>query len=78
MYGDNVHAAVIANNEPESGITIHIVDNRYDCGITLFQTRCIVDKNDTVDSLATKIHKLEHEYFPKVIESTILGKEILR
>lgn len=78
MYGDNVHAAVIANNEPESGITIHIVDNRYDCGITLFQTRCIVDKNDTVDSLATKIHKLEHEYFPKVIESTILGKEIPR
>lgn len=78
MYGDHVHQAVIDNHEEESGITIHIVDNKYDCGITLFQARCIVDKNDTAESLATKIHKLEHEYFPKVIEAAVLGKEILR
>lgn len=71
MYGHHVHEAVVAAGEHESGITIHIVDNRYDCGTTLFQARCSVTPEDTADTLAQKIHLLEKEYFPKVIDETI-------
>ena len=73
MYGHHVHEAVIANHEKESGITIHIVDKHYDKGTTLFQAKCQLTDSDTPDTLAQKIHLLEKEYFPKVIEKTILG-----
>lgn len=71
MYGHHVHEAVVAAHEPESGITIHIVDNHYDRGTTLFQARCTVDADETPDSLAAKIHLLEKEHFPRVIDETI-------
>lgn len=71
MYGHHVHEAVIANHEKESGITIHIVDNNYDRGTTLFQARCTVTPDDTPDTLAEKIHLLEKEHFPRVIDRTI-------
>ena len=71
MYGHHVHEAVVANHEKESGITIHIVDEHYDCGTTLFQARCTVDPDETADTLAAKIHLLEKEYFPRVIEETV-------
>ena len=76
MYGHNVHEAVVANHEKETGITIHIVDNRYDCGTTLFQARCEVLSTDTADDVAAKIHLLEKEFFPKVIEAVVLNKPI--
>lgn len=71
MYGHHVHEAVVAAHEAESGITIHIVDNHYDRGTTLFQARCTVDADETPDSLAAKIHLLEKEHFPRVIDETI-------
>lgn len=71
MYGHHVHEAVVANHEKESGITIHIVDEHYDRGTTLFQARCTVDPDETADTLAAKIHLLEKEYFPRVIEETV-------
>lgn len=71
MYGHHVHEAVVANHETESGITIHIVDEHYDRGTTLFQARCSVTQDDTADSLAAKIHLLEKEHFPRVIDETI-------
>ncbi|MBP5527666.1 MAG: phosphoribosylglycinamide formyltransferase [Bacteroidales bacterium] len=71
MYGHHVHEAVVAAGEHESGITIHVVDNHYDRGTTLFQARCTVTPNDTADTLAAKIHLLEKEYFPRVIDETI-------
>ena len=71
MYGHHVHEAVVANHEHESGITIHIVDNHYDRGTTLFQARCTVTPEDTPDTLAAKIHLLEKEHFPRVIDETI-------
>lgn len=71
MYGHHVHEAVVAAHEPESGITIHIVDNHYDRGTILFQARCTVDADETPDSLAAKIHLLEKEHFPRVIDETI-------
>ena len=76
MYGHNVHEAVVANHEKETGITIHIVDHRYDCGTTLFQARCEVLPADTADDVAAKIHLLEKEYFPRVIEAVVLNKPI--
>lgn len=71
MYGHHVHEAVVAAGEHESGITIHIVDNNYDRGTTLFQARCTVTADDTADTLAAKIHLLEKEHFPRVIDETI-------
>lgn len=71
MYGHHVHEAVVAAREQESGITIHIVDNHYDRGVILFQARCTVDADETPDSLAAKIHLLEKEHFPRVIDETI-------
>lgn len=74
MYGHHVHEAVIANREPESGITIHVVDQHYDRGTTLFQAKCALTPQDTPDSLAAKIHILEKTYFPPVVEAFVLGK----
>ena len=72
MYGDNVHKAVLADKKNESGITIHYVNEKYDDGDIIFQKSCPVYPDDTVSSLAEKIHALEYEFFPKVIESLII------
>ncbi|MGM0505514.1 MAG: phosphoribosylglycinamide formyltransferase [Bacteroidota bacterium] len=71
MYGMNVHKAVIQNNEKESGITIHYVNNEYDKGDIIFQARCAVHKDDTAETIAKKVHELEYKHFPKVIEKII-------
>jgi phosphoribosylglycinamide formyltransferase-1 len=71
MYGSAVHAAVIGAKEKESGITIHFVDEKYDHGEIIFQAKCAVSENETVESLAQKIHTLEHDNFPKVIAGVI-------
>jgi len=71
MYGEKVHKTIIENGEKESGITIHYVNNKYDDGDIIFQAKCIIETNDTAESLANKIHKLEYEFYPKVIEKTI-------
>ncbi|MEA3504829.1 MAG: phosphoribosylglycinamide formyltransferase [Bacteroidota bacterium] len=72
MYGDRVHKKIIENGEKTSGITIHFVNNKYDDGQIIFQTKCNIDDSDTPETLAEKIHKLEHQHYPTVIESTIL------
>ncbi len=72
MYGDKVHKAVIENHESESGITIHYVNNSYDEGNLIFQTRCKVEPADTPETLAARIHLLEYKYFPEIIEDLIL------
>ena len=69
MYGSHVHEAVISAKEKESGITIHYVDEHYDHGDTIFQAYCAVLENDTPGTLAQRIHALEHEHYPKVIET---------
>ncbi|QES90456.1 phosphoribosylglycinamide formyltransferase [Rhizosphaericola mali] len=74
MYGHFVHEAVIANKESESGITIHLVDEVYDNGKHLFQAKCLVNEADTPESLAQKIHQLEHANFPEVILEYILSR----
>ena len=71
MHGHHVHEAVIAAKEPESGITIHYVNEKYDEGNIIFQAKCSITPEDTADSLAEKIHLLEKEHFPKVIDSLL-------
>lgn len=71
MYGSKVHQAVIAAGEKESGISIHYVDELYDHGEVIFQASCNVDESDTPESLAQKIHALEHAHYPAVIESLL-------
>ena len=73
MYGNHVHEAVIAAGEKKSGITIHYVDELYDHGRHIFQAVCPVLPADTSESLAKKIHLLEYEYYPKVIEDVLLN-----
>lgn len=68
MWGHHVHEAVIAANETVSGITIHHVSEKLDEGTIIFQAQCEVLSNDTPDSLAARIHKLEHEHYPHVVE----------
>lgn len=71
FYGDKVHKAVISNHEKESGITIHHVNKFYDEGDIIFQARCKVEPSDTPESLAERIHSLEYEHFPRIIEKMI-------
>lgn len=74
MYGASVHKAVIENREKQSGITIHFVNNEYDKGNIIFQVACDIDATDTPDTLATRVHALEYEHFPRVIEQVIEGQ----
>lgn len=71
MYGNFVHEAVIANKETETGITIHYVNEHYDEGAIIFQAKCAVELKDTAEDVANKIHKLEMEHFPKVVEKLL-------
>jgi len=71
MYGHFVHEAVIKAEEKESGITIHFVDELYDHGKYILQVKCPVLPGDTPEILAQRIHQLEYEYFPKMIEEVI-------
>jgi phosphoribosylglycinamide formyltransferase-1 len=72
MYGIKVHEAVISSHDKESGITIHLVNERFDEGQIIFQAKCSIEETDTPGSLAEKIHALEYLHFPAVIESYIL------
>jgi phosphoribosylglycinamide formyltransferase-1 len=71
MYGMKVHEAVLAAGDPESGISIHYVNDRYDEGQVIFQAKCRIEKNDTPDSLAARIHKLEYAHYPVVIDDLL-------
>ncbi len=68
MYGMHVHETVINSKEKESGITIHYVNEHYDEGNTIIQAHCTISEGDTPESLAQKIHRLEHHFFPRTIE----------
>lgn len=73
MYGMHVHEAVVANKEAETGITIHYVNEHYDEGAVIFQAKCEIGSSDSAEDVAAKIHKLEMEHFPKVVESLLFS-----
>ena len=72
MYGVFVHQAVLDAKESQSGITIHYVDEHYDHGDVIFQASCPVEKEDSPETLAAKVHRLEHHHYPKIIEQVVL------
>ncbi len=74
MYGKHVHEAVVANKEKESGITIHLVNEKYDEGTILFQSSVPLETYDSPEAVAAKIHELEQKYFPSVIEKVIMSE----
>ncbi len=67
MYGMYVHEAILANKDSESGITIHLVNEKFDEGRILLQARCVVNPGDSAYDLANRIHGLEHEHYPKLV-----------
>jgi len=81
MYGMNVHEAVYAfakaqqeknpSEKVKTGITIHKVTPEYDKGSFIFQESCEVKPEDTPESIAAKVHQLEHLHFPVVIEKLL-------
>jgi phosphoribosylglycinamide formyltransferase-1 len=71
FYGEHVHEAVVAAKEEFSGITIHYVNECYDSGAIIFQAKVALEEGETADSLAAKIHKLEYQHYPEVIENLI-------
>jgi phosphoribosylglycinamide formyltransferase-1 len=73
MYGMKVHEAVKAQGEVATGITIHLVNEHYDEGRVIFQADCPVGPQDTPESIAQQVHRLEYAHYPRVIEEWILG-----
>jgi phosphoribosylglycinamide formyltransferase 1 len=71
MYGMHVHEAVVANKEKETGITIHYINEHYDEGAIIFQAKCDINSNDSAADVAEKIHILEMEHFPNVVNSLL-------
>ena len=71
MYGMHVHQAVIDNKESETGITIHYVNENYDEGAIIFQSKCEVLASDTAQDVADKIHELEMKHFPEVVNQLL-------
>jgi phosphoribosylglycinamide formyltransferase 1 len=72
MYGQHVHESVLSAGDKESGITIHYVNEVYDSGDIILQARCPVQTDDNAKSLAERIHRLEHFYYPRVVEFLLM------
>ena len=75
MYGNHIHESVKRNQETETGITIHFVNENYDEGAIIHQAKTEVLPNDSVEEIARKVHQLEYEHFPKVIEKLLSSPE---
>jgi phosphoribosylglycinamide formyltransferase-1 len=73
MYGNHVHEAVLNAHLQESGISIHLVNEEYDQGKILFQKSCPVNDDDTIETLSSRIHELEFEFLPQVVEQFLNG-----
>ncbi|GEP49881.1 phosphoribosylglycinamide formyltransferase [Flavobacterium noncentrifugens] len=71
MYGMNVHKSILENKETETGISIHYVDEHYDNGDMIFQKTVSIGNCTTPEEIAQKVHELEHEHFPKIIEQLL-------
>lgn len=76
MYGTKVHEAVRAAGDAETGITIHVVNDRYDEGRILFQGKCDIGKNYSADEIAECVHQLEYKHYPPVIERWVMQSVI--
>jgi phosphoribosylglycinamide formyltransferase-1 len=75
MYGMKIHELVRTSNEKETGITIHVVDEKYDEGTILYQHKCEVVSNDTPEQIAERVHRLEYAWYPRIIERWVLNTQ---
>ena len=75
MYGDNVHNQVLLNNEKETGITIHYVNEKYDRGEVIFQKKINLQKDENLLTIKEKIKNLEMKYFPAIIYQLLYGRK---
>ncbi len=75
MYGNFVHEAVVKNKDKASGISIHYVNERYDEGDIIFQSTCDLAPGDKADDVAAKVHQLEYEHYPRVIEEVLFTED---
>lgn len=75
MYGNFVHEAVVKNKDKVSGISIHYVNERYDEGDIIFQATCDLDPKDKAEDVAARVHQLEYEHYPRVIEEVLFSDE---
>ena len=71
MWGNHVHEAVLNANEKESGATVHFVTQGIDEGEIILQKSFPISENETLETLAEKIHQIEHEIFPKAIDKVL-------
>jgi phosphoribosylglycinamide formyltransferase-1 len=76
MYGQRVHESVLYAGEKETGITIHYLNDKYDEGEIIFQKSIPLNEDDTSESIAERVHELEHEWYPRIIEE-LLNKQSL-
>ena len=74
MHGIHVHEDVLECGDKETGITVHVADAQLDHGCVLFQAKCPVERGDTPEDVAARVHKLEYAYFPEVIERFCQGR----
>ena len=74
MYGDRVHAAVLAAGEAETGCTVHVVDEIYDHGAVILQRRCPVRPDDTTSTLAARVFEAECVAMPTAIRDLAEGR----
>ena len=75
MFGINIHKAVKINQEKETGITVHLVNEDYDKGEIIFQKRIKIPTNFKVEDIILKVQELEKKYFPKIIEDYLLNEK---
>jgi phosphoribosylglycinamide formyltransferase-1 len=71
MYGDRVHRAVIEAGDRETGITIHYVNEHYDQGSIIFQSKTTIEGNESIQEIADKVHQLEYTHYPAVIKKIL-------
>ena len=75
MHGRHVHAAVVQSGDPESGITVHYINEEYDKGAFIRQERCPVLPTDTPEDLAARVLQLEHQFLPLVVEQLLSAQD---
>jgi phosphoribosylglycinamide formyltransferase 1 len=73
MYGKYIHQAILENNENETGITIHYVNEQFDEGRIIFQKSTSISDCQSADEIANKVHELEQRFFPEIIDQLLNG-----
>jgi phosphoribosylglycinamide formyltransferase 1 len=71
MYGHHVHEAVKADQAEISGMTVHLVNEKYDDGAVIFQKVCELKPEMNANQIAAAVLKLEHQYYSEAIENYI-------